>query len=102
MYDRGDGVPEDDATAVRWYRMAAEQGHADAQWNLGLMYARGDGVPVDAVSAYAWINIAAAQGTGMNIKEVKESLTTDMTRAQIVEAQELSREYWTRYVVPFR
>ena len=40
MYDRGQGVPEDDAEAVRWYRLAAEQGLASAQLNLGVMYAR--------------------------------------------------------------
>ena len=38
------GVSEDDAEAVRWYRLAAEQGHASAQFNLGVMYARGEGV----------------------------------------------------------
>ena len=27
----GEGVPEDDAEAVRWYRLAAEQGYAAAQ-----------------------------------------------------------------------
>ena len=31
MYANGEGVPEDDAEAVRWYRLAADQGHADAQ-----------------------------------------------------------------------
>ena len=66
------------------------------------MYARGEGVPVDAVNAYAWTNIAAAQGIGTNAKEVKEALTNDMTRAQIAEAQKLSRDNWTRYVVPFQ
>ena len=45
MYATGEGVPEDDAEAVRWYRMAAEQGHAGAQFNLGLMYATGGGRP---------------------------------------------------------
>ena len=39
-YDQGDGVPEDDAEAVRWYRKAAEQGHALAQFGLGTMYGR--------------------------------------------------------------
>ena len=27
-YDNGMGVPQDDAEAVRWYGLAAEQGHA--------------------------------------------------------------------------
>jgi hypothetical protein len=31
MYDYGDGVAEDRAEAVRWYRLAAEQGHAEAR-----------------------------------------------------------------------
>ena len=35
-YASGRGVPQDDAEAVTWYRKAAEQGHADAQNNLGL------------------------------------------------------------------
>ena len=34
MYDFGEGVPQNDTEAVRWYRMAAEQGAA-AQFNLG-------------------------------------------------------------------
>ena len=38
MYDFGEGVPQNDAEAVRWYRMAAEQGHAKALFNLGFMH----------------------------------------------------------------
>jgi len=61
MYANGEGVPEDDAQAVRWHRKAAEQGLAIAQNNLGWMYASGEGVPEDDVFAYAWFNLAAAQ-----------------------------------------
>ncbi len=35
MYDKGRGVAQDYAEAVKWYRMAAEQGYAWAQRNLG-------------------------------------------------------------------
>ena len=31
MYKNGEGVPQDDVEAVRWFRKAAEQGHAGAQ-----------------------------------------------------------------------
>jgi TPR repeat protein len=31
--------------AVKWYQAAVAQGHADAQYNLGLCYDKGDGVP---------------------------------------------------------
>ena len=45
MYATGQSVPQDDAEAVKWYRLAAEQGTADAQYNLGVRYAKGRGVP---------------------------------------------------------
>ena len=34
----GQGVPQDYAEAVKWYRKAAEQGDVNAQHNIGLMY----------------------------------------------------------------
>ena len=36
----GRGVPEDAREAVRWYRLAADQGHATAQVNLERLEAR--------------------------------------------------------------
>ena len=45
MYAVGTGVTQDHAEAVRWYRLAADQGHANGQYNLGVMYAHGTGVP---------------------------------------------------------
>ena len=62
MYASGRGVLEDDAEAVRWYRLAAEQGDADAQFYLGVMYASGDGVPEDDAEAVKWYRRAAEQG----------------------------------------
>lgn len=38
LYARGQGVPQDQAEALRWYRLAAEQGHAGAQRNMGNAY----------------------------------------------------------------
>ena len=101
MYASGRGVPEDDAEAVRWYRLAAEQGYAGAQLNLGLMYANAEGVPKDDVTAYAWLNIAAAQGQS-SANEGKEHVAKHMTQSQVAKAQKLSREHWTRYVIPFQ
>jgi len=64
MYDLGEGVPEDDAEAVKWYRKAAEQGNGEAQHTLGIMYANGKGVPEDDVEAAKWYRKAAEQGHG--------------------------------------
>jgi uncharacterized protein len=36
-------VAKDQVEAVKWYRKAAEQNLAKAQYNLGVCYARGDG-----------------------------------------------------------
>ncbi len=36
MYGNGEGVDKDYVEAVKWYRKAADQGHAGAQVNLGL------------------------------------------------------------------
>ena len=36
MYEDGrGGLPKDDAKAVKWYRKAADQGHAAAHYKLG-------------------------------------------------------------------
>ena len=55
-------MPENDLEAVRWFRLAADQGDADAQSNLGLMYANGEGVLEDAPEAVKWLRLAADQG----------------------------------------
>ena len=62
MYDNGQGVPQDYAAAVSWYRKAADQGDADAQYNLGVMYDNGQGVPQDYAAAVSWYRKAADQG----------------------------------------
>ena len=52
---------QNDVEAAKWYRLAAEQGDADAQFNLGLMYDDGKGVPQDDVEAVKWYRLAAEQ-----------------------------------------
>ena len=47
----GDGVPRDyEETIKRWQR-EAEQGHVEAQFNLGIMYHNGNGVPQESQEA---------------------------------------------------
>ncbi|WP_439239164.1 tetratricopeptide repeat protein [Lonepinella sp. BR2919] len=47
MYKTGDGLSQNYAQAVKWYRKAAEQGHRNAWIDLGTMYASGQGVSQD-------------------------------------------------------
>ncbi|MSP33056.1 MAG: sel1 repeat family protein, partial [Pseudolabrys sp.] len=55
-------MPQDYAQAVKWYRLAADQGNAKAQSNLGLMYDNGQGVPQNYAEAMRWYRLAADQG----------------------------------------
>ena len=59
MYATGAGIPQNDAEAVTWYRQAAKQGHADAQFNLGVMYSNGKGIPRDDAEAVTLYSLAA-------------------------------------------
>ncbi len=56
-HERGDY-----ATALREFRVLAEQGHVNAQFNLGIMYAYSQGVPQDYAEAVKWYRMAAEQG----------------------------------------
>jgi len=89
MYRRGDGVPEDDAEAVRWYRLAAEQGYARAQYNLGFMYDNGQGVPENDVEAYVWFSVAAAQGNE-NARGNRDIVSEQLTSDQRARGQEIA------------
>ncbi|PSH05221.1 MAG: hypothetical protein CXZ00_03470 [Acidobacteria bacterium] len=89
-YYLGDGLPRDEAEAVRWYRKAAEQGHAQAQYNLGWMYDNGDGVPKDDAEAYFWLNLAAVN---TNAREEREAVGNRLTPAKRLEIQERCRKW---------
>ena len=56
------GVPQDTGEAREGWRLAAEQGDASAQHNLGVVYYTGAGVPQDYTEAAKWFRMAAEQG----------------------------------------
>jgi TPR repeat protein len=63
LYATGDWTgPKDSARAVYWYRLAAERGHDDAQYNLGFMHILGDGTEANVNEGLRWIHRAAMQG----------------------------------------
>ena len=71
-------------------RRLAEQGDADAQYDLGLRYSNGEGVLKDSVLAHMWFNIAGANGNEA-AREGRDNLERDMTRDEITRATELAR-----------
>lgn len=62
LYNDGKGVAKDQKEATKWYRKAADQGDAPAQFNLGVMYAFGTGAAKDPEQAVKWFCAAANQG----------------------------------------
>jgi len=55
-------LKKDYQTALREWRLAAEQGYAEAQLWLGVMHEKGQGVIQDYQTAVKWYRLAAEQG----------------------------------------
>jgi TPR repeat protein len=57
-----EGAAQDYLQAAHWYQKAANQNHAGAQFNLGVMFATGQGVLRDDALSLVWIRKAAYLG----------------------------------------
>ena len=91
MYRNGEGVPQDDAEAVRWYRLAADQGYSPAQTTLGNMHINGIGVAQDLAESARWYRLAADQGLA-----VAQYNLANMYRDGRGVAQDAAAVRWTR------
>jgi TPR repeat protein len=90
-YEFGSG---DLVEAVRWFRLAAEQGYAPGQLSMGLAYRDGRGVATDLAYADMWFTLSAVQGAPVNpARSNKELIERLMTSEQIAEAEKLTREW---------
>jgi TPR repeat protein len=99
MYEDGQGVPQYYVDAIKWYRRAAEQGHARAQLSLGMMYREGRGVRHDFVKAHMWSHLAASRFPASETEyrdsaiQNRDLAASRLMPAQIAEAQKLAREW---------
>jgi hypothetical protein len=64
MYAAGNGVEQDLAEAMKWFKEAAKYGRPDAHYKIGLMYEQGLGVEQNYRKALHWYGIAAKHGYG--------------------------------------
>jgi hypothetical protein len=62
MYELGRGVDRDYDTALKWYRRAADQKFAAAEFSVGWMYRKGKSVDKNDETAVMWYRRAAEQG----------------------------------------
>ncbi len=86
-YDR-----EDFATALKEWKILAEEGDPSSQYNLGVMYLQGTGVKEDIVAARTWLNIAMKNGFPHGEK-MKAALDDAMTPAQLEKAEKLAAQW---------
>ena len=85
------GITPDVGEAVKWFRRAAEQGHADAQYRLGLAYENGQGVAHDNIQALMWMNLAARR-LGRIIR-ARDQLALTMTPGERAKAELLANAW---------
>jgi hypothetical protein len=85
IYAAGDrSVPQNWATAVKWWRKAAEAGEKLAQRYMGLCYYYGRGVDRDVAQAMIWFGKAAAQGNAQAARVVQTGIPGQGVRGVIV------------------
>ena len=92
MYFFGEGVAQNYAEAVNWFRLAADQGRADAQYALGWMYFNGWGVTQDYILALMWFDLSATRGHQIAVS-ARDHAAKQMTPTQITEAQKRARDW---------
>jgi hypothetical protein len=90
MFAQGQGVARNDATAVMWFRRAANGGDAGAQFHLADRYGRAalhDSETSESesrIESYKWFKLAAAQGYGDAVAR-SDSATLRMTHEEVTE-----------------
>lgn len=83
MYQTGRGVPKDEAEAVKWYRKAAEQGHATGQMHLARMLIARKGAKQDIPQAALLLARAAAQEEATAKNELAALLKNDIQARKV-------------------
>lgn len=87
MHKMGLGVSKSEKEARKWSRLAAKQGHTEAQVLLGSLYYKKEGnESPEVIKAYMWYEAAAAQGNAEAQKEVA-TITKELSPQQLAEAQ---------------
>jgi len=78
---------------ANWFRKAAMQSLAEAQFNLGLCCVKGEGTKQDYVEAYAWYQLAANTRDGA--AKSRDALEKQMSSEQVADAEKRAKELRT-------
>jgi TPR repeat protein len=72
IYEKGIGIPKDQAKAIDLYRMAASHSNVTAMTRLGIVYLDGIGTEKNLSEARQWLEKAAKMGSDAAEKKLKE------------------------------
>lgn len=89
-YDVGYGVDDNCIEAARWYVIAAEHGHTEAKFRLGLLYKDGLGVIRNLKLAQTWIQSAIKDGWKPAVREQLKITKLIQEEEHLAEFQFLS------------
>lgn len=78
-------------TALATLKTLAEQGNAEAAFELGMRYEKGEGIIRDYVQAYAWYARSYAKSGSSKHKAALDAIESKMQPADIEKAQKLSK-----------
>ncbi len=86
---------------MKWYRMAAEQGHAGAQCILGISYSDGQSVPQEIclhTFGCRWLQKVMAAGVTTGVHTISSmdyaaNAARQLTPEQMMKAQQMIREW---------
>jgi len=92
LFFDANGVDQSDKKGEFWLRKAAEQGHVQAQADMGGMYATGLIVRMNVVEADKWFILASMQGHGPGTRYMKD-LEETMTPEQVEKAKLLAKNW---------
>lgn len=84
-------VEKSDREAALWFREAADAGHAEAQFELGLMYEFGEGVPLNLRRAQKLYQQAARQ----DLREARTSLA--LLKGKMLKVEQYIRNHHKPY-----
>jgi TPR repeat protein len=97
LYEEGNGVEKDPATALIWYHLAANQGDVLAQYRMGVLYAEGRGTERHDVMAYYWLTLAAFHSGDVVLREdalaLRKEVARRMNGKQIAAAEAMARDW---------
>ena len=82
--------------AMKWFKLAANQGELKAQGRLAWMYFEGLGADKDLIEAYFWSNLSATASTGSERKELEELrsyIGSQLSPDELKRAQQKTRAW---------